>query len=679
MTPYATEFTKSNQKTFLQQEREQTSFDIEKINKFLDPNHEQTQIIFKQIVNDPILMTGRKFYDLTKPELRELAVKKIQRLTAYIETEKSVEDFEQRISYLSIADPGVVTRVGINLALFCNSVKGNGTDDQINYWLVERGTLQLKDVYGCFAMTELGHGSNVAGLETTATYNPETKTFLINTPSLSATKWWIGGAAHSSNHAVVFARLISQGKDHGVKTFVVQLRDSNFDLLPGVSIGDIGKKMGRDSIDNGWIQLHNVEIPKDYLLQKFTQIDDDGTVHATPLEQIAYSALLQGRVSMVADSHKHGARFSTIGLRYAIGRQQFGEQGKEETQIIDYTLHQYRLVPYLALVYLLGPGSQKLDSDYKKIMSDLYEAKNIMKTINELKDLFVSSASLKASNTWLISQLIDETRQACGGHGYHAYSGLGQAFSDWSVQQTWEGDNNVLSINAGRSIIKYYEAAQRGKKQGADFQYLSEEPLTKLNLSEDSELDTYVKAWSSIIVKVAQYALSIAKGDWESVSQERLLLSKFHSHLYLLKEYFNRLNSSTDLPSEERKVLVLLFKLYSAFNIDKFSGTFLQTGLLDAGGLTKIQGLVKSLLKQVRPHLTGLTDAFKYPDALINSSLGCYNGDFFNNYFNDVTENYGKGDKPPYLNLLQGMLKRDDPATRLSGARSEETLEKLSN
>lgn len=675
--PYAADFTKPGQKTFLQQERERTSFDIDKVNAFLDPNHERTQTIFKQIVNDPILMTGRKFYDMTKPELRELAIKKIQRLAAYIENEKSADDFEERLSYLSVADPAVGTRVGINLALFCNAVKGNGTDDQIHYWLIERGTLMLRDIYGCFAMTELGHGSNVAGLETTATYNPETKSFLINTPSLSATKWWIGGAAHSSNHAVVFARLISKGKDHGVKTFVVQLRDSNFDLLPGVTIGDIGTKMGRDAIDNGWIQFHNVEIPKDYMLQKFTQIDDDGTVHATPLEQISYSALLQGRVSMVVDSHRHGARISTIGLRYAIGRQQFGQEGNEN-QIIDYTLHQYRLVPYLALVYMLGPGNQKLSRDYKRIMRDLYAAKNIQKTIVDLKDLFVSSASLKASNTWLVSQLIDETRQACGGHGYHAYSGLGQAFSDWSVQQTWEGDNNVLSINAGRSIIKYYEASKKGKKQGPDFQYLAEEPLSKLSLTEDSDLQLYIKAWSSVISKVSQYALSIVNGDWESVSQERLLLSKFHSHYYLLKEYLNHLNSA-DLGSEEKKVLILVFKLYSAFNIEKFSGTFLQTKLLDSKGLTGIQTLVKSLLKQLRPHLAGLTDAFKYPDALINSSLGNYNGDFFNNYFNDITASYGKGDKPPYLDLLQSTLNRKDQPARLSGARSEETLEKLSN
>ena len=42
----------------------------------------------------------------------------------------------------------------------------------------------------------------------------------------------------------VFARLIVNGKDYGVKPFVVQLRDTkDYSLRPGVNIGDCGMKM----------------------------------------------------------------------------------------------------------------------------------------------------------------------------------------------------------------------------------------------------------------------------------------------------------------------------------------------------------------------------------------------------------------------------------------------------
>ncbi|CAM9023369.1 unnamed protein product [Wickerhamomyces anomalus] len=656
---------------FIQKERAQTSINIDKINAFLDPNHEKTEKLFREIVNDPILSTPKNFYDLTKAQQRELSARKIERLSAYIDNE-DFEEFEERMVLLSIADPAVATRLAINIHLFGNAIKGNGTDDQIKYWLFERGTMKLRDIYGCFAMTELGHGSNVAQMQTRATYNPDRQTFTINTPDLKATKWWIGGAAHSSNHAVVYARLISKGKDYGVKPFVVQLRDKNFNLLPGVSIGDIGSKMGREAIDNGWIQFHNVEIPREYLLQKFTKIDADGTVHLTPLEQLSYSALLQGRVTMVLDSFRQGARFITISLRYAIGRQQFGTP-QEENQIINYSLHQYRLVPYLALVYLLGPASQRVIADYNRILGELYAGKDIKKTIFDLKNLFVSSASLKSSNTWLTSQLIDESRQACGGHGYHAYSGLGRGFVDWSVQQTWEGDNNVLAINAGRSIIKYYQAGQKGAKLGVDFLYLTQK--FDKNLKSD-DLKSLIDIWSVLIIKVAQHALSIYNGDWESVSQERLLLSKAHSHRYLLETFYNRLQSG-DVSGEEKTVLKSIYQLYSYYFIDKFAGSFLQFDVLDSSRLTHIQAEIKRILGDLRPHLVGLTDAFKYPDEIINSSLGGYNGDFYNNYFTDVTNNNGKGDKAPYLSILTDTLTRASKDELLSNSRSKSTLSKL--
>jgi acyl-CoA oxidase len=95
-------------------------------------------------------------------------------------------------------------------------------------------------------MTELGTGSNVPGIQTTATYDKEKQQFIINTPNLQATKWWIGGAADTATHAVVFARLILEGMDFGPNIFVVQLRDlKDHTLMPGVSIGDCGSKMVR--------------------------------------------------------------------------------------------------------------------------------------------------------------------------------------------------------------------------------------------------------------------------------------------------------------------------------------------------------------------------------------------------------------------------------------------------
>lgn len=102
------------------------------------------------------------------------------------------------------------------------------------------------------------------------------------------------------------------------------MRDpKTFNSLPGITIGDIGKKMGRDGIDNGYIQFTNVRIPRAYMLQKHTQVTREGEVHEPPLAQLTYGALLQGRTAMVEDAGNISKKALTIALRYAAVRRQF--------------------------------------------------------------------------------------------------------------------------------------------------------------------------------------------------------------------------------------------------------------------------------------------------------------------------------------------------------------------
>lgn len=70
-------------------------------------------------------------------------------------------------------------------------------------------------------MTELGHGSNVRGIQTTATYDKKTHEFVLNTPEYKAMKFWIGGAGKSSNTSSVFAQLYIDGKCYGPHAFLV--------------------------------------------------------------------------------------------------------------------------------------------------------------------------------------------------------------------------------------------------------------------------------------------------------------------------------------------------------------------------------------------------------------------------------------------------------------------------
>jgi acyl-CoA oxidase len=193
-----------------------------------------------------------------------------------------------------------------------------------------------------------------------------------------------------------------------------------------VVIGDIGAKMGRHGIDNGWIQFTFVRIPRSHMLMKHCQVTRAGIVHEPPLQQLAYGALITGRVSMVVDSGNMAKKALVIAIRYAAIRRQFGKKGELETKLLDYPIHQYRLMPLLAQAYAMHftvffnilkiiKGVEMLDI-YDQLMArmetlDSENKKEMQVVLEQLKEVHGTSAGLKAFCTWNCLNTIDQCRQ----------------------------------------------------------------------------------------------------------------------------------------------------------------------------------------------------------------------------------------------------------------------------
>ena len=102
------------------------------------------------------------------------------------------------------------------------------------------GVARNMNILGCYAQTEIGHGSNVQGLETTATFDKATDEFVVHSPTLTSTKFWPGGMGLQATHACVYAKLVIDGNDYGTQPFIVPLRSmKDHKPLPGVEVGDI--------------------------------------------------------------------------------------------------------------------------------------------------------------------------------------------------------------------------------------------------------------------------------------------------------------------------------------------------------------------------------------------------------------------------------------------------------
>ena len=678
------------------QERAETTFSLNEMHEFLEDGSEKaihTLRLMQQIERDPILQVKPEYYELTKAEHRKLTADKIARLAQFMEQDApNFETFQDRLNLIALIDPQLGTRVGVHLGLFLSAIRGNGTEEQFNYWAFERGAIYIRDIYGCFSMTEIAHGSNVAALQTTAEYDLENDEFIITTPHIGATKWWIGGAAHSATHTVVFARLIVKGKDYGVKTFVVPLRDANHDLYPGVAIGDIGEKMGRDGIDNGWIQFSGVRIPREYLLSKFTKVSREGEVEEPPLEQLAYGALLGGRVTMVTDSFRTGERFITIALRYAVGRRQFTVKGQTvENQLINYPLHQKRLLPYLAWVYGMSVASAQIQKDYKAILQGLDDGVKsgdfsiLSRAIDDLKGLFADSASLKSTCTWLTADLIDEARQSCGGHGYSAYAGFGKGYADHVVQCTWEGDNNILAQNSGRITIQRVMAFLKNGKAVGNYSFLEKAQQEGFVVEDEKglrDLDSLNAALQSVIFRLAKHGIATQEANgtnWDLSATEKRSLSKLYAAEYILDKWIAKIKN--DGHSEEVKAqLTTLATLFAYSNIEKFGIYFLQHDILSKAVYGALERESYSILAKTRESVIGFTDSFKLSDFFLNSVLGNYNGDVYHNYLEVVqATNDVRQTKPPYAKEFLAMLQRSSIEDREKGQRNAAVLAKLNS
>jgi acyl-CoA oxidase len=663
-------------------ERAKTSFNVREMTYFLDGGKDTTEkleSIMSAVERDPVFAND-DFYDLSKDEIREVTMARVGKIAQYIATAENEVDIQRRLATIGLSDPSAYTRIGVHFGLFLNGIRGSGTDEQFSYW-IKQGAGTLHKFYGCFSMTEIGHGSNVAGLETTATFDPHTDEFIINTPHLAATKWWIGGAAHTATHTLCFARLIVKGKDYGVKNFVVPLRNiHDHTLKPGIALGDIGKKMGRDGIDNGWIQFSQVRIPRQFMLMKYAKVDRQGNVTQPPLAQLAYGALIGGRVSMASDSFHHAKRFLTIAIRYAAARRQFSSNNDGiETKILDYTYHQRRLMPRLAYAYAMRAGAEELYDVYYGATHKLERIKptdndGLQSAIEDIKELFSVSAGLKAFSTWGTSEIIDQCRQACGGHGYSGYNGFGQGYNDWAVQCTWEGDNNVLTLSAGRSLIQSGLSARKGNKVGGAVEYLtraSELAKAELNGRDIRDPKVIIEAWESVSSQAINHAvddfigLTTKKGysavqAFEELSQQRFDIARIHTRLYLIKAFFHKIE--TTATTEIKDVLLDVARLFALWSTEAEGAVFLKYRFINSKHLDKITIYVNELCKVVRDQAIGLTDAFNLSDFFINAPIGNFDGDVYKHYFEKVLRRNPPRDiKPPYYETkMRPFLFRED-------------------
>lgn len=395
--------------------------------------------------------TRRQLYELAKTGLLDKAFPGV---TSGDELDVFMTIFEE----LGHGDLSLAVKLGVQAGLYGGALWALGT--KRHHERLAR-VARLEEL-GCFAMSEVGHGSNVADLETVARYDHATKELVMSTPSESARKEWIGGAAQDARFAVVFAQLEVGSTRHGVHAILVPIRHADGSAMDGVRTGDSGHKMGLLGVDNGRLWFENTRVPVENLLDRFASIDEDGA-YRSPIESqgrrffTMLGTLVGGRIC-VGSAAVSAARASlAIALRYATMRRQFGAAPSEpERALLEYPSHQRRILPALAQSVVLRVAFEAVRERHcQSLRSGGVAGGDGVGRVDPRK-LEAEVAILKVLGSRLGVDATQACREACGGQGYLSVNRLADIRKDVEVFTTFEGDNVVLSQLVAKALLSDY-------------------------------------------------------------------------------------------------------------------------------------------------------------------------------------------------------------------------------
>ncbi|EXJ63786.1 hypothetical protein A1O7_00121 [Cladophialophora yegresii CBS 114405] len=507
---------------------------------------------------------------------------------------------------------GDVLSLGVNYRIFIRNLEAQMSAAQKAYWIPRAERFEIA---GCYAQTELGHGSNVRGIETTATFEPsaEADEIVINSPTASSHKYWIGSLGVVATHALVIARLVVKGQDLGNHVFLVQVRNlDTHDLMPGVQIYEQGEKgMGTfASMDNGVMAFTNCRIPRANMLAGMVSLERDGTYRAATNKKHAYTSMVIIRGLMSEEIGTEVAKAVVIALRYTGFRRQFNaSRDGQEKRVIEYASVQHRLFPALARAVAMMLLGREMRARIDNIVNE------------SLEDLHLQTVGAKIWVSVHGVRDIEVARLSCGGHGNMAATGLGPLYAQLSPSRTYEGETYVLSQQIGNAVVKHWK--NKTESSISALPYLG-------RLREHTKMSQRlqvagVDAWSSPQVQegfLELRAALLAKRHLDDVAGGRdtsydvFELTMAHADLTYCRALQAQVKQS---PTEDRPTLEALANVFALTAIVENLAAFAGTDLLSAEDLANLRLAHKDAISIFAGNVDRVVDALGFTEYELNS------------------------------------------------------------
>jgi len=612
-------------------------YDVNEIDIILKGKNAKVVDNFRAVLNNSIFKWG---VHRTKEDFRKIVLEQVKFLAskgygamAYPNTYGGTEDMEGYATIfenMMYVDGSLTIKFGVQFGLFGGSIQKLGSKKHHDQYLAKTGEANL---LGCFAMTETGHGSNVRGIKTTATYDKNTDTIVLHTPGENDNKEYIGNAL-DSKMASVFAQLIVNGKNEGVHAILVPLRDKNHKLLPGIKVEDNGYKLGLNGVDNGKIWFHQVRVPRENLLNKYGDITPEGLYTSNiknPNKRFftMLGTLVGGRIC-VARAGLGGAKMAlTVAIKHALKRRQFNDSIKiQEDLLMDYPSHQLRLTPLVASAYVYHITLDKMMEVYCD------------ETQPDKRKVETQVAGLKSIITWYANSTIQECREACGGKGYLLENRIADLKGDVDIFTTFEGDNNVLLQLAAKGVLSDFKAEFNSAGFFSVLKLLSQQLSDKLstvnplyaNKVEAEHLynPKFHKHAFEYRTRRLTYTLAMRiRGYIKKGVPSYQAFLKVQTHLIALGKAYSvelaYITFSTFAASIEDEKNRALFQklgaLYALYEIRKDASWFLEQGYIGSSKSKAIRQRTERLCTELRPHIQVLVDGFGIPNHCMSAPI----------------------------------------------------------